>query len=53
MFIVVEVYMDSFGKVINENGEVENGDEDDNGYFLEFGNKVFDKEFYIRVLSER
>lgn len=48
-----EVYTDSSGKVINENGEAENGDEDDNGHFPEPGNKVSDKEFYTRVLSER
>jgi hypothetical protein len=51
--IAAEVYTDSSGKVILENGEAENGYEDDQGQYREPGNKVSDKEFYSRVLSER
>lgn len=48
-----EVYTDSSGKVINQNGEAENGNEDENAEYGEPENKVSDKEFYTRVLSER
>lgn len=48
-----ELYTDSSGKIILENGEAENGFEDDQGQYREPGNKVTDKEFYTRGLSER
>ncbi|KAG0597489.1 hypothetical protein M758_UG343500 [Ceratodon purpureus] len=46
-----EVYTDSSGKVILENGEAENGYEDE-GQYREPGNKVSDKELYSRILRE-
>lgn len=48
-----EVYTDSSGKASFENDEAKNGYEDDNGQYRDPGNKVSDKEFYTRLLSER
>uniref|UniRef100_A0A7I4E3R4 BRCT domain-containing protein n=1 Tax=Physcomitrium patens TaxID=3218 RepID=A0A7I4E3R4_PHYPA len=47
-----EVYTDSSGKASFENDEAKNGYEDDNGQYRDPGNKVSDKEFYTRLLSE-